>query len=225
MLQEGKRNYLSLLWSRFARRHNRRTIRKGSKAEGAGQGTSIDAKKTGPTSVNAALDPKEQTDSTVGRQPDADNDDIKAEMAEHDTTAENRDSFPSHLTSSAPKISIDKPMSPPLTLPGDDEVKQSVEENASTRALFHAPMTSQISLAASNRPTSNTVRSQSDDASTTGDKESATVTSGGPDRWDDASTRAIVNARGVVGVVDRPNTGSTRSHAFEPSNAETGSMQ
>lgn len=81
------------------------------------------------------------------------------------------------------------------------------------------------SLALSNRPTSYTVRSQSNAVSTIDDKESTTVTSARPHRWDDASTRAVVNAKGVVDVVDRPNTGSMRSHAFEPSNVDTGSTQ
>lgn len=225
--QPGKKNYPLFLWSFFASKHDRRTIGRENKAEGAGRRASINAEKTGSTTDDRALDPREQTDSTPDqRQSGVNGEEIKAEPVERDSTAENRVVFPPHVTSSStPKASIDKPMSPLLVLPGDDEIKQSIEENASTRALFHAPMASQVSLAPSHRPTSYTVRSQSDDISTIGDKESATITSAGLDRTDNISTRAVVNAKGVTDVVDRPATGSTRSHSFEPSYFEAGSTQ
>lgn len=222
--QPEKKNYPLFLWNVFASKHDRRTIGRETKAEGAGRRTSVDPKKTGSTADDRALDPKEQADSPVGeRQSGANDEEIEAEP---DTTAEDRDVVPPYATSSStPKVSVDKPMSPLLVLPGDDEVKQSIEENASTRALFHARMTSQVSLVPSQRPTSYTVRSQSDDVSTIGDEKSATMTSAGLDRMDNASTRAIINANGVADVVDRPTTGSTRSHSFEPSYFEKGSTQ
>lgn len=217
--QQGKKNYPLFLWSLFASKHDRRTIGREIKAEGAGRKTSVDAKKTGSTTDDRALDPKEQGGSAVGAGNQGEVDQTECDTATEDRDfAGESDGFRSNKNdSSTPKISIDQPMSPLLILPDDDDVKQSIEENASTRALFHAPgtlpTTSQVSLAPSNRPTSYTVRSQSDDVSTLGDKESSTITSAGMSRLDNASTCAVINAKGVVGVVDRPITGSTRGHA------------
>ena len=202
---KGKKNYPLFLWSLMASTHDKRTIGREAKAEGSRR-RSVDAGKTGSTSDNRVLDPKEQDISNEGTSSEKDT--TEAGQGHRDTPSEGRDFA----------RSIDKPMSPLLILP-DDDVKQSIEENASTRALYHArgtlPTTSEVSLAQSARPASWTVRSRSDDVSTVGDKDSATVTSTGLGSPDNASTRAVLGAGGVVGLVqrDRPGTSNSESNS------------
>lgn len=208
---QGKKSYTMSLWSLFASKHDKETIGRENKAEGGSRRRSVSAKQTGATDhpISAGhLDPKErqgepvdQGVSSVGKEKDTD----EASQVTPRTA-------PGDVQQSPPKLSVDKPMSPLLVLPDDDDdddVKHSVEENASTRALFHSPgtlpMSSQVSFSTSNRPTSWTVRSRSDDGSTIGDKDSLTVTSAG---LDNVSTRAVLGASGVVGVVDRADTAS-----------------
>ncbi|RJE25900.1 Lipase esterase family protein [Aspergillus sclerotialis] len=207
VLPEGKKNYPLFLWSLLASKHDKRTIGRETKAEGETRRRSVDAKKTGSTRDSRVLDPKEQD---ISNEDASSEKDTTAAEPGHDTSPEGRD-----FASEPAKPSMDKPMSPLLILPDDDDVKKSIEENASTRALFHAPgtlpMTSQVSLAPSARPASWTVRSRSDDVSTIGDKDSATVTSAGLGSPDNASTRAVMGAGGVVGLI--PDTSNSQSNA------------
>lgn len=202
----GKKNYPLFLWSRLASKHDERVLGREIKARGAYRSRSVDGARTRAIDQPAAdghLHLMEQrSEAQVLSGTGSEKHTIEAGQVNRSTTAEDTTGLPL-------KLSIDKPMSPLLILP-DDEVKHSTDENASTRALFHAPgtlpMSSQVSVSASNRPTSWTVRSRSDDVSTIGDRESFTVTGTG---LDDASTRAVVGAKGVVGLVDRPDTAST----------------
>lgn len=172
----GKKNYPLLLWSRLASRHDGRTIGREDKAVSSRR-TSVDAKKSGAIDGTAAgrLEPTENgVDRTLSGS------DEKRGEAQEDTAAGEEAGQPSNQPHevTTPKISVDKPMSPLLVLPDDEDVKESMDEKASTRALFHArgtlPMNSQASLGHSSRPTAWTLRSQSDDVSTIGDKDSLT---------------------------------------------------
>lgn len=195
----GKKNYPMFLWSLLASKHDKLTMGREDKAAGVCRRRSVDATKTGTTDQPMAgghheKDPEKPSVARSLSSADIKKHASQAGQVNYGSTLEN-------IPDSPPKLSGDKPMSPLLVLPDDDDLAGSVEENASTRAVFRSPlpMTSQVSLSASNCPTAWTVRS--DDVSSVDDTGTNTGLDG-------ASSRAVVNATGVVGPVDRPSTAS-----------------
>ena len=231
-----KKNYLMLMWNHWATKHDKKIIGRGEHDERAGRRvrTSIDGGITNPpieTPVNGSVQPDTAGKSTS--KPQADNEPastgpkgitIDADTANH-IIAESRPnqstgdlSTTSDLISNdqaaSPRIyksSFDRPTgSPLLVLPDYDNKKYTNNENASTKALFHAAgtLSASVSETSLHRPSrSYRPGSRADSAagftedanSTVADDKSLAVTMAGADN---ASTRAVLHSAGVVGLVN-----------------------
>ncbi|KAL3476297.1 hypothetical protein BJX99DRAFT_258619 [Aspergillus californicus] len=196
-------SYPMAMWSKFASKHDKRSIKREQELESRSQRTSVDAGQAGASIAKG----EQQPDNKQA---------LSLPVQETDDSASASASTP-HL--SLPQISSDKPFSPLIVLPNYEGKSTSnvtdEYENASTRALFHVPgTTNPISAAHSHgtsmyRPSSHggsaTIRSgftsdPADDASTVGgDERSFAVAGAGADA---ASTRAVLNARGVARLLD-----------------------
>ncbi|KAL4927025.1 lipase/esterase family protein [Aspergillus undulatus] len=200
-------SYPMAMWSKFASKHDRRTIKREKEMDSRSQRsqrTSVDAGRAG-----ASIEKQENKDKDkpLSFPTDAPN------GVKTNGQGQASDSTP---TPQLPTITPDgKPFTPLLVLPNYEGTDKS--ENASTRALFHVPGTIRPTTSTSDsRPphfgtTSNgdaiTNRSgltsaPTDDASTIGgdiDDRSLAPTGMGVEA---ASTRAVLNADGVL----RPST-------------------
>jgi hypothetical protein len=182
-------SYPMAIWSKFASKHDKKTIKREHEMESHSRRTSVEAGRAG---------------ASIEKEKDAD----KAPsfpVAEPNGAASSEKA--SNSTLPLPATPTDKPYSPLIVLPNYDGKPNDEYENASTRALFHVPGT--ISSAADprsmqNRPSSHagsaTIRSGftsdlADDTSTIGDERSLAVTGLGVDA---ASTRAVLNVGGVI---------------------------
>ncbi|OOQ88173.1 lipase/esterase family protein [Penicillium brasilianum] len=239
---QAKKNYGLMLWSGWGSKHDERTMQKAHKAEKSGQTTtrrSVDAGQAGTyssvplknpqpaTSGESRLEPTTESSSTGGTAAVTWNNDTEKKQWNGDT-APGRPSEPTSLRPPSQRSG-----GPILILPGVDNRKFS-DENASTRALFHAkgtlPMSSDASLPyLRGRPSSvgGSVAGRSEfmsdngeDASTVGgDMDSSTVPGTAHDA---ASTRAVLSAKGVVGVVSPRDSGriSTDTASLRPNLSE-----
>jgi acetyl esterase/lipase len=223
----AKKNYGLMLWSGWGSKHDERTMEKANEAEKSGQTRtrrSVDAGQAGSYS-SAPLKNSQAGNTGESRSETAAGSSSTggAPAITWDTTSEQRQlngetdtGRPSESTSLRP--TSERSGGPILVLPGVDNLKFN-DENASTRALFHAagtlPMSSDASLPyLRGRPSSvgGSVAGRSEfmsdngeDASTVGgDKELSAVPGGTNDA---ASTRAVLNAKGVVGVVNSKDDG------------------
>ncbi|KAI9925237.1 hypothetical protein MW887_006158 [Aspergillus wentii] len=225
--RHARKSYPMMIWSGWGSKHDRRALERERLAEKEGRSrrTSVDAGRAG-----ASIDEQEGNkrahslpEKTSGDAvPDDDQSrsgsrrKVLIDVAKANQGIDGNQSSTGGLTngeaSKQPisKLSTDQPLSPMLVLPDYDN-KQSFEENASTRALFHAsgtiPMTSSTSLPRSryHAPsrtgswTGITTDAGEDAASTVGgDEKSLAVTNTGIDA---ASTRAVLGASGVVGLM------------------------
>ena len=220
-VSHSKKNYPMFLWSKYAVKDVKKKLGREVEPE-ARRSQSVDARNTGDTRLSMSqgtLDPEERQQNPTYQTPFVSEGEQASSGGPNGVAATQPvEPGPSQTRSlHAQKPSAEKPLSPLLVLPNED-VKNSMEENenASTRTLFHAqgtiPGASKVTLPAprpGSRPTSWTVRSQSDDASTVGDNASLAATNANVDA---ASTRAVLDAKGVVDAVDRPNTPSTITH-------------
>ncbi|KAL4874091.1 hypothetical protein BDV12DRAFT_159003 [Aspergillus spectabilis] len=197
-------SYPMAMWSKLASKHDKRTIKREQEIESRSQRTSVDAGRAG-----ASIQQQENKDKTPSFPTypcnGTSSTDIEKQL-DTDTTK------PSDSTPQLPAIPSDKPFSPLLVLPHYEGKLNDEYENASTRGLFHVPGTipsTSDSKSAQRRPSSHagsaTIRSgftsdPADDASTIGgDERSLAVAIRGGDA---ASTRAVLNARGVVGLLN-----------------------
>lgn len=184
-------SYPMSMWSKIASKHDRRTIKREHELETRShrsQRTSVEAGRAGASMQDDEFKDKNQPNGT------------STEGA-------------SSSTPQLPGIPPDKPFTPLLVLPNYDGKSSNDEfENASTRALFHVPGTIPPTTADSksmhHRSASHggsaTIRSgftsnPADDASTIDDDRSLAVTGMGVE---DASTRAVVHADGVIKPTD-----------------------
>ena len=223
----AKKNYGLMLWSGWGSKHDERTMIKADEAEKSGLRTthrSVDAGQAGSYSSVPAKNPKtgisggsrpetatgtSSTGGTAGVTWDDANEKLQG----------NGETTPGHLSESfSLRTTSERSGGPILVLPGVDNSKFN-DENASTRALFHAkgtlPMSSDASLPhPRGRPSSigGSVAGRSEfmsdygeDASTVGGERDSSVTPGVA--LDAASTRAVLSAKGVVGVVDAKDSG------------------
>lgn len=224
-----RKSYLMTMWSGWGSKHDERLIgREQSGKDGHSQMRSVVA---GPAGASMANDPvnqvaeKSNTETKDHEQPNPSPKGvtIDAEKA-NQTLAEERNKRStgdlSIGTESNPagsprtyKSSFDNPL---IVLPDyEDNRKKPTDENASTKALFHAagtippPSASDTSLAKFKyqRPTSSRAGSAAgfttdmdDGNSTIADEKSVGVT-GRSGAHDNASTRAVLHSTGVVGLV------------------------
>lgn len=214
--RHAKKNYGMMLWSGWGSKHDERTLERESQAAESGQRStraSVDAGQAGTWSSTPATNPLADKGSAEG--PEG----VESQTTRPTAVTWDEKEHPNNGEPSTGRISTDpetasRPLSekstgPILVLPEVNNHKLT-DENASTRALFHAagalPMRSDLSLAHSrNRPSSATGsitgRSEmvSETASTVGgDKDSVAYMSMAPDT---ASTRAVMGARGVVAPI------------------------
>ncbi|KAB8268957.1 hypothetical protein BDV30DRAFT_251785 [Aspergillus minisclerotigenes] len=189
----GRKSYPMTMWSNWASRHDERSLQREHKKEKEGQSrrTSVEAGRAGACMKATKVD--------KGASPDK----------EQDTSDETKSSE-TRTEEDASRRLDDKSSNPMILLPPYDE-KRFTEENASTQALFHArgtiASTSDLSMARKQRPVSQagsgTIRSGitsdvADDTSTLGDRSLAVTNTG----VDAASTRAVRNSVGVVGLIN-----------------------
>ncbi|KAE8166428.1 hypothetical protein BDV40DRAFT_285495 [Aspergillus tamarii] len=189
----GRKSYPMTMWSNWASRHDERSLQREQKKEREGQSrrTSVEAGRAGAC--------MKATDADKGVSPDK----------EQDTSDETKSSE-TRTEEDVSRRLDDKSSSPMILLPPYDE-KRFTEENASTQALFHArgtiASTSDLSMAQKQRPVSQagsgTIRSGitshiADDTITLGDGSLAVTNTG----VDAASTRAVRNSVGVVGLIN-----------------------
>ncbi|KUM62972.1 hypothetical protein ACN42_g4106, partial [Penicillium freii] len=212
----SKKNYGMMMWSGWGSRHDERRMEMEKRAEESGRRStrvSTDAGQAGAWSSTPATHPQPPKVS------DKDLTDTKSQsngytavIPDKRERLRNGDSS-TGCTSKDPET-VSRPLSqksagPILILPEVSNNKFT-DENASTRALFHAagslPMKSDLSLAHSRyRPSSAAGsaagRSEmlSDTASTIGgDKDSVAYMNMAPDT---ASTRAVLSAQGVIAPI------------------------
>lgn len=233
-----RKSYLMMMWSHWASKHDKRLVGRAGK-EGGETKSVVDTGQIGASRTNSSSDEgakpvlSEKSKGPVSgdAQPTATGPKgitIDAETA-NKTVAKQQNKFPtseqnrSDSASNQPgspmtyKSSLDRPLgSPMLVLPDyDGKRNPPTEENASTRALFHAAgtlpaSTSDISLSKiskSHRPTSSytgSIAPTEDANSTIADEKSLAVTNttgGGGAAYDNASTRALRNSTGAIGAI------------------------
>ncbi|PLN75022.1 lipase/esterase family protein [Aspergillus taichungensis] len=186
-----RKSYPMMLWSNWASKHDERTIERGNQKDGRPRRTSVDAGRAG-ASIKGSRPTSSATNAEKAAQSNTQPQDIPQRLNGEASSSHNR----------APSDEKPPP-SPMIVLPAYEDDKKFSEENSSTRALFHAPGV----LPTKHRPTSYggsaTIRSGitatdvADDTSTI-DDPSLAVTGTGVDA---ASTRAVLHAKGVVGVL------------------------
>ncbi|GLI75752.1 hypothetical protein PoHVEF18_004015 [Penicillium ochrochloron] len=227
----AKKNYGLMLWSGWGSKHDERTMEKANEAEKSGQTTtrrSVDAGQAGSYSSAPLKNPRAGNtgesrsetaagSSVTGGTPAITWDTTNEKKQWNGETDPGR---PSESTSLRP--TSERSGGPILILPGVDNHKFK-DENASTRALFHVagtlPMSSDASLPyLRGRPSSvggslagrsEFMSDNGEDTSTVGgDRDLSTVPGGANDA---ASTRAVLSAKGVVGVVNSRDNGRISS--------------
>lgn len=234
-----RKSYLMMLWSHWASKHDKRLVGRVGKEGGetksvvdTGQIGASRASSSSDEGAKPALPEKSAEPVSGGAQPTAitgpkgitiDADAANETLAEQRKTRPTSELNRSDSTSNQPgspmtyKSSLDRSLgSPMLVLPDYDGKRNTpTEENASTRALFHAKGalpasasdTSLSKISKSHRPTSSYTGSlaPTEDAnSTIADEKSLAVTNttgGGGAAYDNASTRALRNSTGVVGAI------------------------
>lgn len=238
----GRKSYPMTLWSHWASKHDQKTIQREQQKDHAARRTSVGAGKAGaslkesaqrengdvPTvgkSQSPVLDLGSNTDSSAAKPPA-----IDVEKANGDLSSGERHSPDTASTGTQTRLHlIDRATSPLIVLPAY-ESKRFGEEEASTQSLFHAPgiiaptsepHPSRHRHRASSRAGSGTIRSGmtsdvADDTSTLGDKSLAVTNTG----VDAASTRAVLNAAGVVNAM---NDADSKSRSLEALSISHGS--
>ncbi|KGO73944.1 Cellobiose dehydrogenase, cytochrome [Penicillium italicum] len=211
--RHAKKNYGMMMWSGWGSRHDERRMEMEKRAEESGRRStrvSIDAGQAGAWSSTPATNPKTE------EVPDKD---LTSNKSQSTAVSQEKKEQPSNSDSSTGCTSPDpetvsRPLSqksagPILILPEVNNNKFT-DENASTRALFHAagslPMKSDLSLAHSRHRPSSVAGSAagrsemlSDTASTVGgDKDSVAYMNGSSET---ASTRAVIGARGIIAPI------------------------
>lgn len=229
----AKKNYGLMLWSGWGSKHDERTMEKAVEAEKSGQTTtrrSVDAGQAGSYTSMPLKNPQPGTSGESRLEPAAGSSSTGGTAAvTWDTATEKRQwngetdpGCPSESTSVRPPS--ERSGGPILILPGVDNRKFN-DENASTRALFHAagtlPMSSDASLPyLKGRPSSvgGSVAGRSEfmsdngeDASTIGGDRDLSAVPG--TALDAASTRAVLSAKGVVGVIKPRDSGRISTDA------------
>ncbi|RAH67243.1 lipase/esterase family protein [Aspergillus aculeatinus CBS 121060] len=245
----GGKSYPMTMWSKMASKHDERTVVKEQLKGDRSTRTSVDAGQAGASMKAEAAQQTDENASATQRAaavtgasvqdfsnkaqsnglsngggssgtkvPSEEDDDTRDQSANSHTKAPSLESF-----------------TPMLVLPGY-EGKNFEEENASTRALFHEagaiPTTgdshwaSRLRHRASSNAGSGTIRSglttePPEDTSTIGDEKSLAVTT--TNGLDAASTRAVLNAKGVLGMAS-DNESAYRSFEALPSELGDGEV-
>ncbi|KAF5866659.1 hypothetical protein ETB97_010754 [Aspergillus alliaceus] len=211
--RSARKSYPMTMWSNWASRHDERSIQREHRKEKGGQPrrTSVEAGRAGACMKAAETGNEQDTcDETKSK-----------------TSSDTRTEWD---TSSRPN---NKHFSPMIVLPAYDE-KKFTHENASTQALFHArgtiPSASDLSMyRTKQRPVSQagsgTIRSGinsdvADDTSTLGDRSLAITNTG----IDAASTRAVRNSVGVVGLINDGDS-AYRSIDFQSRPRDSGDLE
>ncbi|KAJ5112735.1 Alpha/beta hydrolase fold-3 [Penicillium argentinense] len=208
--RHAKKNYGLMLWSGWGSKHDERTLKKEQQAEQSGRRstrTSVDAGQAGTYSSEPAIAQQSGTDKDSQAAASSAGVASWDSVGEHKQSTGNLASRASGYPESAPTRPISQKSGGPLLILPEVDNRKLKDENASTRALFHAAMTSNSSLPQLNgRPSSVAGRSEflSDDASTIGGERDA-GTSGVT--TDAVSTRAVLSAKGVVGLVGGGDSG------------------
>ncbi|RAL06840.1 lipase/esterase family protein [Aspergillus homomorphus CBS 101889] len=222
----GRKSYPMTMWSKMASKHDERTVVKEQLKGDRSARTSVDAGQAGASMKAEAAHQTDENASatqqaaavtgasvqdfsnahTTKAQPNGLSNGCDSSGTNVPSEEEARDpSMNSHTQ--APSLENFGPL---LVLPGY-EGKNFEEENASTRALFHEagavpnisdPAWARLRKRPSSNDGSGTIRSgfttePPEDTSTIGDEKSLAVTTNGVDA---ASTRAVLNATGVLGT-------------------------
>ncbi|KAL2866455.1 lipase/esterase family protein [Aspergillus lucknowensis] len=197
-------SHLMSMWSKLASKHDRKSLKREHKMESHSQRTSVDAGRAGASIKEGEENQEKKTSLPVEEQSSMTTSTNKLPASEKGL----------ETTAYLPRISHDKTFAPLIVLPNYEGKPNDEYENASTRALFHVPGTippvgdSRSTQRPTSRTGSATIRSgftsePPDDASTVGDEKSLAVTGTGVDA---ASTRAVLHAAGVIGVVNDENS-------------------
>ncbi|KAF9886999.1 hypothetical protein FE257_010615 [Aspergillus nanangensis] len=240
----ARKNYPMTLWSNWASKHDERTIDRENQMEKEGRSrrTSVEAGRAGASIKDPETGDKIDSFPVHAPHETMDNEKLAGQRpAAIDVATANQNGASlagteltgnslEHPDLARAKLTFeDKPLSPLIVLPPYD-TKKFTEDNASTQSLFHAPgvlptsdpYLSQMRQRPSSHGGSATIRSGmtsdvADDASTLGDK-SLTVTTTGVDA---ASTRAVLNAKGVVGLFNDADSARRSVDALSASHDST----
>ncbi|KAE8376274.1 hypothetical protein BDV26DRAFT_266071 [Aspergillus bertholletiae] len=189
----GRKNHPMTLWSNWAGKHDKKSVQRErqKEKEGLPRRTSVGAGQAGACMKAAGGGESSSLDKEQDTSADAKSSDTQTE-----------EDFSRGVDEKTPH--------PMILLPPYDE-KRFTDENASTQALFHArgtmASTSDLSITQKQRPVSQagsgTIRSGitydvPDDTSTLGGRSLAVTNTG----VDAASTRAVRNSVGVVGLIN-----------------------
>jgi acetyl esterase/lipase len=211
--RHAKKNYGMMMWSGWGSRHDERTMEKQQQAQQSGMQSiraSVDAGQAGAWSSTPALNTQSEIgpdqDPTKGNPRTTGPSAVSWDEKKHPNSGGLSNGRTSTDVETPSRMSEQTNPGPILILPEVNNHKFT-DDNASTRALFHAagslPMKSDISLAHSRctRPSSaagsaaGRSEMMSDTGSTVGgDKDSVACFNTGSDT---ASTRAVLSARGI----------------------------
>ncbi|PLB55289.1 arylacetamide deacetylase [Aspergillus steynii IBT 23096] len=218
--RNGRKSYPMTLWSHWASRHDEKTIQRERQKDSEARRTSVEAGKAG-ASLKRSGDPNLPA--------------IDVEKANEDVSSAERNSPDTTSTGTQTRLHLlDKTTSPLIVLPAY-ESRRFGEEAASTQSLFHAPgiiapTSDPYSTRHRPRPSSHagsgTIRSgmtsdvadAADDVSTLGDRSLAVTNTG----VDAASTRAVLNAAGVVNTMNDADSKSRSVEALSMSHGSGG---
>lgn len=237
--QNGRKSYPMTLWSHWASKHDEKTIERERQKDREARRTSVEAGKAGASLEKPAN--RENGDVPTVGQPQSPVLDLgqskptalDVEKANGNASSGETNS-PDTTTSTGTQTRLhllDKTTSPLIVLPAY-ESKRFGEEAASTQSLFHAPgiigpTSDPYAPRHRHRPSSHagsgTIRSGmtsdvADDVSTLGDKSLA-VTNAGVDA---ASTRAVLNAAGVVNTMNDADSKTRSVEALSMSHGSAG---
>jgi len=194
--RHAKKNYGMAMWACFGSKHDERTIGRENEAEKTGRHSTSTS-----TSVDEGQAGRYSSMPSQNRQPD------DAEKKEP-----TGNSSPGRTSESATGRPGSEESTGPIPVLPEMDNHNLNDEAVSTRAVFHAAMTSDASLPyLKGRPSSAAGRSDfmSDAASTVGgDRESITPSGVVPDG---VSTRAVLGAKGVIGVIGASEKGRMSS--------------
>nr|ATJ00694.1 putative lipase [Aspergillus niger] len=222
----GRKSYPMTMWSRLASKQDERSIAKEQLKGGEVKRKSVDAGRAGASMDEAnrskaeSLRPSSQP-ATLASHPTniviVPTQSEKGSVASHKTSTDAVD----QLGTSPPQGTALSKSSSRLMLLPEYEGKTLLDENASTRTLFREagaiPTSDGAWSRLRQRPLSHagsgTIRSEftselPEDSSTIGDEKSLAVTNTGVD---EASTRAVLRAGGVVGLMSDDGDSAYRS--------------
>ncbi|KAJ5758523.1 hypothetical protein N7520_005679 [Penicillium odoratum] len=208
--RDAKKNYGMMLWSGWGSKHDERTMERENDATKSGHPStraSVDIGQAGQWSSQPAKNPRPDPENRKSVATNSMSGSAAA-MSLNTMSEQKPNNRGTSTDADAGRQPISEKNGGPILVLPDMDNQKFTEENASTRALFHAagtlPMTSDLSLPYSRGRPLSAGGSMADRSEYAGD-DSSTVGGdavSGSVAHDAVSTRAVLSARGVIGALN-----------------------